>query len=318
MLALALGDTLPAQAPKGGVAAPGPAGQATGGPARAGEQRGPRPGQGWENALGMRFLPVPGLAVLFGVWDTRVQDFAAFVKDTGYDATAGMYSIGGDRWKKLGNTWRSPGFPQEPTHPVCGVSWNDATAFCRWLTEKERREGRLGADQEYRLPTDAEWSVAAGLEEPAGGTPQSKDAQIKGVYAWGREWPPPPGAGNFAGTEARDDDWPADWGVIEGYNDGYPRTSPVGRFRANRYGLFDMSGNVCQWCADFYNGRNGLRVARGGAFCFSGSFYLLLSYRYCLKPDRRSDQCGFRCVLVASASEESGSLTGAKADRVPK
>ena len=63
-------------------------------------------------------------------------------------------------------------------HPAVNVSWDDAQAYCAWLTEKERREGKLGSEQEYRLPTDAEWSVAVGLNE-GGGTPQAKDAKVR-------------------------------------------------------------------------------------------------------------------------------------------
>ncbi len=261
----------------------------------------PEPGQAWENTLGMKFAPVLGTGVLFCIWDTRVQDFEAFVKETSYDATGGMYSIGNDGWQQRGDSWRSPGFPQGPTHPVCGVNWDDAKAFCQWLTEKERREGRLAANQEYRLPTDAEWSVAAGLNEQSGGTPQSKDGRIPGVYPWGTQWPPPRGAGNFAGTEVRDGNWPSNWSVIEGYNDGYPRTSPVGSFGANRYGLYDMTGNVWLWCEDFYNGSNGSRVLRGGSFINLGSDTLLSSYRGSDAPGDRYGIYGFRCVLVVSA-----------------
>jgi formylglycine-generating enzyme required for sulfatase activity len=261
----------------------------------------PKPGQAWENTLGMKFAPVPGTGVLFCIWETRVQDFEAFVKDTGYDATGDMYSVDSDGWKQRGNTWRSPGFSQEPTHPVCGVSWDDAKAFCRWLTKKERREGRLGPNQEYRLPTDAEWSAAVGLDEPGGGTPESRDGQVKGVYPWGTHWPPPRGAGNFAGTEVRDGNWPSAWSVIEGYSDGYPRTAPVGSFSANRYGLFDLSGNVWEWCEDYYNGSNGGRVLRGGSFDERVSGHLLSSYRVIGSRGSRRDYGGFRCVVVVSA-----------------
>jgi formylglycine-generating enzyme required for sulfatase activity len=258
----------------------------------------PQPGQPWENMLGMRFAPVPGAGVLFAVWDTRVQDFEAFVKESGYDATGGMYSLGSDGWKLRGNTWRSPGFPQGGLHPVCGVSWSDAKAFCSWLTEKERREGRLGPDQEYRLPSDAEWSVAAGLDEPRAGTPQSKSLGIKNIYPWGPQWPPPHGGGNYAGSEARDRTWPADWSVIDAYGDGYPRTSPVGSFTANRFGLYDMGGNVWQWCEDFYNGSSGSRVLRGGSFASNLAGDLLASNRNISDPDKRYDFDGFRCVLA--------------------
>ena len=104
---------------------------------------GPKPGEPWENSLGMKFVPVPGANVLFCIWETRVQDFEAFVKATSHNA---------------GEGWRAPGvasrgfnidqdavFSQTPLHPVTSVSWNDAVAFCRWLTEKERAEGKLSA-----------------------------------------------------------------------------------------------------------------------------------------------------------------------------
>jgi formylglycine-generating enzyme required for sulfatase activity len=185
---------------------------------------------------------------------------------------------------------------------VCGVSWDDAQAFCAWLTKKEQTEGRLGPNQRYRLPTDAEWSVAVSLEEAPGGTPQSKDRKIPDVYLWGTQWPPPRGAGNYGGTEARDANWPSNFSVIEGYNDGYARTSPVGSFAANKFGLCDMGGNVWQWCEDFYDGSSGARVLRGGSFLFEGPDYLLSSYRNRGVAGRRLDYCGFRCVVVVGSS----------------
>lgn len=266
------------------------------------EPKFPQPDQHWTNSLGQVFVPVPGTSVLFCIWDTRVQDFTAFVNDTGYDATAEIYSLRSDGWKQRGDTWKSPGFEQGPTYPVCGVSWDDAHAFCRWLTEKERKAGLLGDNQSYRLPTDAEWSAAVGND----------------TYPWGNQWPPPQGAGNYAGSEAADGNWPSNFGTIAGYNDGYARTSPVGSFSANRLGLFDMGGNVWQWCEDWYQkemnsaeirqktpvldndgGGQQFRVVRGASWCNFDPSDALSAYRVGYIPGGRDDFSGFRCVLVA-------------------
>jgi hypothetical protein len=130
---------------------------------------GPNPGEPWENSLGMKFVPVPGTIVLFSIWETRVQDFEAFVKATSHNA--------GEGWRAPGETGQSfvAGFSQTPLHPVANVTWDDAEAFCRWLTEKERAAGNLSAGQEFRLPTDAEWSRAVGLSIESGTNPEDKD-----------------------------------------------------------------------------------------------------------------------------------------------
>lgn len=252
------------------------------------------------NSLGMKFAPVAGAGCLFSVWETRVQDFEAFVKASGHDATAGMYSLGSDGWKQRGDTWKSPGFRQGPTHPVCGVSWDDAKAFCAWLTEKERAAGRLPAGWAYRLPTDAEWSTAVGLERESGSTPKEKQMEVKDVYPWGTQWPPPKGAGNYCGVETK-----GNAGLmISGYDDGYERTSPAGSFAANRYGLYDMGGNAWEWCEDFYDGSSAarvLRVLRGASWVDGVRDGLLSSLRFGSDPVRRNDFGGFRCVLGRSA-----------------
>ncbi|MEI7947928.1 MAG: SUMF1/EgtB/PvdO family nonheme iron enzyme [bacterium] len=255
----------------------------------------------WENSLGMKFVPVKGTGALFCLWHTRVQDFSVFVKETGHDATASMYSLRADSVsvKARGGTWESPGFKQGPTHPVCGVNWEDAQAFCAWLTKKERADGRLTADQHYRLPTDVEWSVAVGLGSETGDTPKAKDSKINDVYPWGTQWLPPKNAGNYAGEEAKAD-LPGKARVISGYNDGYVHTSPVGIFAANTFGLFDMGGNLEQWCQDLYEPSQSNRVSRGSSWLEARPEYLLSSIRLPIHPSRRSDFYGFRCVLVSS------------------
>jgi formylglycine-generating enzyme required for sulfatase activity/predicted Ser/Thr protein kinase len=256
------------------------------------------PGQRWTNSLGMVFVPVAGTGVRFSIWDTRVRDFEAFVQATGYDATRGMFSLRSDGLNQHGDTWKSPGFAQGPTHPVCGVSWNDAKAFCAWLTTKEQREGKLKANQYYRLPMDAEWSLAAGLSEPSAGAPKDKSGKVAGVYPWGTEWPPPSGTGNYAGEEINNVGTSANWNVISGYYDNFARTSPVGRFNDNRFGLYDMGGNVWQWCEDFHDGQSGPHVMRGAAWDDSSPRSLLSSNRAPVGGGNRRDNHGFRCVLA--------------------
>ena len=264
----------------------------------------------WVNSLGMKFVPVAGTKVLFSVWDVRVKDFRAFARDGagngGWDYPKGTepYVLQSDGWKQRGwqYGWGHPGFPQTDEHPVTCVSWEDAQAFCRWLTQKERAEGKIGPEQSYRLPTDVEWSVAVGLPRESGAAPKDKDAKIKDVYPWGTGWPPPAGAGNYAGDEAKDGDWPANWGTIEGYRDSYPRTSPAGSFRANGYGLYDMGGNVWQWCEDWYGTNQTSRVLRGASWGSRDPDLLLSSYRIYITPDFRYDLFGFRCVLVVGSS----------------
>ena len=99
------------------------------------------------------------------------------------------------RWKKPSVLEIS--ISQANTHPVVNVSWEDANAFCAWLTKKELAEGKITASQRYRLPTDAEWSVAVGLGRETGSSPEEKDAGVKDVYPWGNQWPPPKAAGNY-------------------------------------------------------------------------------------------------------------------------
>jgi formylglycine-generating enzyme required for sulfatase activity len=266
---------------------------------------GPVAGQPWTNSLGVKFVPAGTDGVLFSVWDVRVKDFKAFVDATGYDATKGMVSFDTDGWKARGDTWKSPGFAQTDDCPVVGVNLNDAKAFCDWLTKKEQAEGKLGANQLYRVPYDAEWSKAVGLNEREG-TPQSKSLSKSSemVYPWGKGWPPPKGAGNYGGSEANDAKWCSKYPTIKGYEDGYPRTSPVGSFPANAYGLYDMGGNVWQWCDDNYDdvGRpyHDCMVQRGGSWWNFNWDYVFSKSRNYILAGSRTSRFGFRPVLVVS------------------
>jgi Sulfatase-modifying factor enzyme 1 len=120
-----------------------------------------------------------------------------------------------------------------------------------------------------------------------------------------RSFPPPAGAGNYAGEEAKNADWPSSgWSIIEGYNDRYPRTSPVGSFQSNSNGLYDMGGNVWQWCEDKVNASLDSYVLRGASWKEFNPDCMIVSYRYGLYPSIRGTDVGFRCVVAWAASAE--------------
>lgn len=191
--------------------------------------------QPWVNSLGMKFVPVPGTQVLFSIWETRRRDVEPFIAaEQGMIANSyrkshvehdrerlDIHTLVKGRLMKQGS-WADPGFPVTPDHPACFMQGSDAARYCQWLTWKEQAEGRLRPGQCYRLPTAAEWLIACGGEEAT------------------------PRAGNVAGPEARDADWNSSWPTIT-EPDPYPRQSPVGAFAAELHGLYDMSGNVCEW-----------------------------------------------------------------------
>ena len=243
--------------------------------ARFVNRMGPTRGEPWENTLAMRFAPVRD--VLVGIWPVRVQDYEAFCQAA-------------SRARPVAD------FSQGPTHPVVKVSWQDATDFCEWLTAKERGAGRIEEGQRYRLPTDLEWSAAAGIADEGRATPEERDGKGRD-FPWGKQWPPPAGFGNFADSAVKK----KGMNTIAGYHDGFPETSPVGSFPPNRFGLFDMSGNVWQWCADSYKGgATGVHdwgVLRGGSYGTASPAELRSSYRNVAVRSERDVLYGFRCVL---------------------
>jgi formylglycine-generating enzyme required for sulfatase activity len=235
----------------------------------------------------MIFLPMPHTKVAFSICETRVKDFAAFA--------AANPTLAGTNWNHAfyhGVTPVSPG----PDFPVVNLSWNEAEAFCDWLTETEREGGKISTQEFYRLPTDEDWSWAVGIGgQEIGATPKEKNAKLENVYPWGAQFPPPPGAGNFADLAALN--YFTNWPHIENYNDGFVTTAPVGSLAPNALGLFDLAGNALEWCDDFYDTSHKQKVLRGGAWNNCGPKSLLSSYREHVAPDRFSVVTGFRCVL---------------------
>jgi len=240
----------------------------------------------WRNTLEMPFVPLPGRGLIC-IYETRRKDYEVFAEGRRF---------GNRSWRDA--THKNQAVGHEPDHPVVMVNWEDAKAFCTWLTQRERSAGVIPPTAQYRLPSDADWSLAVGLKEPPQGSPKDKNRKTDKVYPWGATWPPPEGAGNIADQATRDK--LGDFHVVPGYRDNYATTAPVGRFKPNALGLFDLSGNVWEWCEDAYDPeRPTHRVLRGGGW--NSRYELLSSYRDYQPPNYSRVFYGFRVMLVGVA-----------------
>ncbi|MCW8932107.1 MAG: SUMF1/EgtB/PvdO family nonheme iron enzyme [Gammaproteobacteria bacterium] len=144
-----------------------------------------------------------------------------------------------------------------PNQPIVNVSWNEAAKFSNWLSKKEGLPpyykevnqqmvpiNLSGNNTGYRLPFEAEWALAA-----------KSNSQNK--YPWIGSFPPLNKSGNFADESARS--YVAN--VIEGYNDSYGVSAPIGTFTKNNAGFYDLGGNVSEWCQDYYSPNYGLPIS---------------------------------------------------------
>lgn len=218
------------------------------------------------------------LPFALGKYPVTKGEFAAFVQETGYTPAPGciLYSL--QYHVSPQADWKLPGFPQTERDPVVCVNWQDAKAYIRWINKKSGGSPDFTIQGPYRLPSEAEWEYAA-----RAGTRTAR---------W---WGDPIGRNNTVCARCG-----SKWDQAQ--------TAPVGSFRPNPFGLYDILGNVTQWTEDCWNesytdpptegvpwlmGNCQRRVARGGDW--SGFPWLVRSAtRFGLTAENRINLSGFR------------------------
>ena len=168
-----------------------------------------------------------------GKFEVTRGQYRLFAEATGHSSDGCFVWSGAAFVIEKTKDWRNPGYAQDDLHPVACVSWDDASAYVRWLSQKTGKD--------YRLLSEAEWEYAA-----RAGTTTARfwgDAADRSCdYANGADLTTEaqvPGASN--------------WGAAH-CDDRYAYTAPVGSYRANAFGLYDMLGNVWEWTQDCWNG----------------------------------------------------------------
>jgi len=202
-------------------------------------------------------------------------DFKRFIDDTNYRTDAekanSSYILDGKSWKeKEGIHWRHDVSGNERpageyNHPVLHVSWNDALAYCEWLSKK--------SDKIFRLPTEAEWEYACRAGTT---TPFNTGKNLTNDQA------------NYNGNFPYDNN-------PKGFN--RKNTVSVDSFAPNGWGLYNMHGNVWEWTDSWYDEPDLYRVLRGGSWCYDAG-YCRSAYRRGDTPDCRYNYVGFRLVFV--------------------
>lgn len=282
-----------------------------------------------------------------GSHEVTVGQFRAFVEETGYKTEAETDGRGGEGLDQEQNqilsdsprfNWRSTGLELSDSHPAVNVTWNDATAFCHWLSQKENKTYRLlteaeweyacqaGAQTMYSNGDDPEQLVEVGniadhsAEEEFDGSPRTihrqgppSKARPKAVSKT-RKRPPLKGSPR---SQLNDPHSGPELNFLDA-NDGYAVLAPVGRFKPNAFGLYDMHGNVWEWCSDWFDPAyyqtspsvdpqgppsGELRSLRGGSWLNAGPANRSAG-RFALAPDARRLIFGFRVALEVQDRRE--------------
>lgn len=233
-----------------------------------------RPGAAHTNSLGMTLLPLPGGRALLGQTEVTARQYELFLKATG-------------------QTWPDkPAHLSSPEHPAAGIPWQSAAAFCDWLTRSQAEAGLIPAGARYRLPTDVEWSAAAGLTDESGADPEARHSKTDDHFPWSpaTAWPPPLRSANLDAPK------------IPGFDDAHAYTCAVTANEPNALGFHELGGNVSEWCADAWPGAPEERVHRGGSWLSSSREELLTSRRGHAPQDVSRGNIGFRCALELPAT----------------
>jgi sulfatase modifying factor 1 len=236
-----------------------------------------------------------------GETEVTVKQFSRFIEATGYRTCAenGALPLTWDparqEWaKQEGRSWRNPGLAQTNHSPASCIAWPDAKAFCAWLNRQEKNGKLIPKDHYYRLPSEREWEYAcrAGARTRFSWGEEAKDARY---YANIVDHTPLPDGQHWAIEHAP-------------WEDGFALVAPVARFRPNAFGLYDMHGNLWEWCENdafkllsntTEDGRpiTPRKVLRGGSWDNSAG-NLRCAVRRDALPDFSSSTTGFRVVLV--------------------
>ena len=228
-----------------------------------------------------------------GKYEVTRGQFKTFIEATGYrtdaDKEGFAWAYDGEWIKKPGNNWNRAGFGQEDDHPVVNVSWDDAEAMAGWLSQKSKAR--------FRLPTEAEWEYAC-------------RAATQTARFWGDDADRACKYANVADLTAgrQFNAW-----TTHNCEDGYVYTAPAGRYEPNGSGLYDMLGNVGEWCGDVYDkeaygghsaknpkysSRDSSRVIRGGNWLSHLQSARCASRDHLQSPTRRSHDLGFRLLRL--------------------